>query len=158
MESDHELQDLVLSVHHAVNHTMNHTGTVKLVENHLGNGFFRKVQTASIQVPVPGNPSTPPGNSPPKPSRKPHLDMGKRSVPLELPGLKDAQRVDEGTEIAPKPRNEAEEEALAADSPRWVSDLVVVATGTDSWLTLTFGSGERDRRRRPTAAKSPWYR
>ena len=36
LERDQQLQDLVLAVHHAVNHVMNHTGVVKLVENHNG--------------------------------------------------------------------------------------------------------------------------
>jgi len=36
LEDDQQLQDLVLSVHHAVSHTMYHAGVVKIVENHQG--------------------------------------------------------------------------------------------------------------------------
>ncbi|MDH3262100.1 MAG: serine protease [Acidimicrobiia bacterium] len=54
LESDQKLQDLVLSVHHAVNHTMNHTGVVKLVENNLGKTFVRRVGMVQIPVNVPG--------------------------------------------------------------------------------------------------------
>ena len=53
LESDPRLQDLVLSVHHAVNHLMNHTGVVKIVENHLGKAFIRRVGV----VPAPAQPS-----------------------------------------------------------------------------------------------------
>lgn len=36
LEDDQELQDLVLSVHHAVSHTIHYSGVVKIVENHQG--------------------------------------------------------------------------------------------------------------------------
>ena len=67
LESDQELQDLVLSVHHAINHTMNHTGTVKLVENHNGKAFVRKVGTI-LAMPRP-DASSQPGQPPPQPQR-----------------------------------------------------------------------------------------
>ena len=51
LESDPTLQDLVLSVHHAVNHTMNHTGVVKIVENHLGKAFIRRVGVVPVTAP-----------------------------------------------------------------------------------------------------------
>ncbi|MCY4134627.1 MAG: serine protease [bacterium] len=60
LEEDDKLQDLVLSIHHSVNHLMNHTGTVKIVENHLGKAFIRRV--GQIAVPVQQGP-------PPKPPR-----------------------------------------------------------------------------------------
>ncbi|MCY4258070.1 MAG: serine protease [bacterium] len=50
LEEDDRLQDLVLSVHHAVNHLMNHTGTVKIVENHLGKVFIRRVGQLAIPI------------------------------------------------------------------------------------------------------------
>lgn len=53
LEADQQLQDLVLSVHHAVNHTMNHTGVVKIVENNLGKTFIRRVGVVQIPVPAP---------------------------------------------------------------------------------------------------------
>lgn len=52
LETDQRFQDLVLGVHHAVNHVMNHTGVVKLVENHNGKAFVRRV--GMIPVPAPG--------------------------------------------------------------------------------------------------------
>lgn len=41
-ESDQQLQDLVLSVFHAATHTMSATPCVKIIENHLGRGFFKQ--------------------------------------------------------------------------------------------------------------------
>ena len=59
LDSDQQLQDLVLAIHHAVNHVMNHTGVVKLVENHNGKAFVRRVGTI---VPVPGPVAVAPAN------------------------------------------------------------------------------------------------
>ncbi|MBV8128526.1 MAG: hypothetical protein JO114_12850 [Planctomycetaceae bacterium] len=36
LETDQELQDLVLTVHHAFMHTFAHSPAIKIVENHLG--------------------------------------------------------------------------------------------------------------------------
>jgi ATP-dependent protease ClpP protease subunit len=47
LEIDNELQDLVLSVHHAFMITMQQTPTTKLVENHLGAAY---VESMPIQV------------------------------------------------------------------------------------------------------------
>ena len=41
LESDHELQDLVLSAFHATTHTFAGTSAVKIVENHLGQAFIK---------------------------------------------------------------------------------------------------------------------
>ncbi len=40
LEDDQQLQDLVLSVHHAARHTFNDTGTTKLIENHRGRAYL----------------------------------------------------------------------------------------------------------------------
>lgn len=66
LEADDDLQDLVLSVHHAVRHTFAGTGTSKLVENHHGRAHIEMVQRVIVQgpmsptaqplVPVPGMP------------------------------------------------------------------------------------------------------
>lgn len=41
LESDQELQDLVLTVHHAYMHTFSQCQTlIKIIENHIGNGMF----------------------------------------------------------------------------------------------------------------------
>lgn len=67
LEADQELQDRVLSVHHSVNHLIDATPVVKLVENHNGKAFVRSVG-AQIQLqaqPAPPNPQLPqqlPGN------------------------------------------------------------------------------------------------
>jgi hypothetical protein len=69
LEDDHGLQDLVLSVHHAVRHTFNGgTGVTKLIENHHGRAYIEVMQQAAIQLvpanaPQPAQPSgPPPGN------------------------------------------------------------------------------------------------
>lgn len=62
LEDDQTLQDLVLSVHHAVSHLMDKTGTTKIVENHHGRSWIRRVGV--VQVPVPSQPE------PPTPNRK----------------------------------------------------------------------------------------
>ena len=65
LESDPQLQDLVLSVHHAVNHLMNHTGVVKIVENHLGKAFIRRVGVVPVQAQL--GPAEPPAIPPESP-------------------------------------------------------------------------------------------
>jgi hypothetical protein len=60
LEDDQHLQDLVLSVHHAINHTMNMVGLLKIVENHEGKAFIRRNQGMVFQVPMaPGAPQVP---------------------------------------------------------------------------------------------------
>ncbi|KRE72568.1 SDH family Clp fold serine proteinase [Arthrobacter sp. Soil762] len=44
LEDDAALQDAVLSVFHAVSHTLSMSGAVKLIENHLGRRFLKQVQ------------------------------------------------------------------------------------------------------------------
>jgi hypothetical protein len=43
LERNNKFQDLVLSVFHATTHTMNGTGAVKIIENHLGKAYLRMV-------------------------------------------------------------------------------------------------------------------
>lgn len=78
LENDPELQDLVLSVHHAAMLTLGQTGTTKLIENHRGRAWVNQVQpTITIQA-QPGGPQPPggpgaglpPGKRPPPPSPK----------------------------------------------------------------------------------------
>jgi hypothetical protein len=52
LEADSELQDAVLSVHHATAHTFGMTGAVKIVENQLGKAFLQVVQQTFIGPPV----------------------------------------------------------------------------------------------------------
>lgn len=56
LETDQKLQDLVLSVFHAVNHTFGGTQAVKIVENHLGKAFLKLKQEQLIIQAGPGQP------------------------------------------------------------------------------------------------------
>lgn len=47
LEKDQELQDLVLSVHHAISHTFAGTPVTKLIENHNGRAY---IESRGIQV------------------------------------------------------------------------------------------------------------
>ena len=49
LEQDQTLQDLVLSVHHAVRHTFNDTGTTKLIENHHGRAYLEISQQVVLE-------------------------------------------------------------------------------------------------------------
>lgn len=51
LEADEDLQDAVLSVHHAAMHTLQGPA-VKIVENHEGRGYFKLAQAMQVQVPV----------------------------------------------------------------------------------------------------------
>lgn len=51
LEKDHELQDLVLTVHHAFMHTFSMSPAVKIVENHMG---VATVHLVSPRSPPPG--------------------------------------------------------------------------------------------------------
>ena len=62
LESDQILQDLVLSIHHAVRHTFNNTGTTKLIENHHGRAYLEISQQLLVEQMV---------QNPPKPSPSP---------------------------------------------------------------------------------------
>ena len=53
LEEDPKLEDLVLSVFHATNHTFNGTGAVKIIENHEGRAF---VKSANVNIQLPGIP------------------------------------------------------------------------------------------------------
>jgi hypothetical protein len=66
LEDDSDLQNAVLSVHHATLHTLGGL-CVKLIENHLGRGIFKLQQAASIQLPVQMPPGQPPAMSVPVP-------------------------------------------------------------------------------------------
>ena len=63
LEDDQELQDLVLSVHHAVRHTFNNTGTTKLIENHHGRAYLEMTGQFLMQQGQPA-PQIPSGAQP----------------------------------------------------------------------------------------------
>jgi len=46
LEDDCELQDLVLTVHHACVLTLSSTAAVKIIENHRGIAYIQQVQQA----------------------------------------------------------------------------------------------------------------
>lgn len=49
LEDDDELQDAVLSVHHACIHTFTSTPAAKIIENHEGIAFIQSVQTTFVK-------------------------------------------------------------------------------------------------------------
>jgi len=63
LEDDPDLQDAVLSVHHATLHTFS-GAAVKIIENHLGRAFVKVVQQVQIPVPVPAQAVPPPAVPP----------------------------------------------------------------------------------------------
>ncbi len=52
LEASQDLQDAVLTVHHATMHTFQGPA-VKIVENHLGRAYVKIAQQMVIQVPKP---------------------------------------------------------------------------------------------------------
>lgn len=75
LELDQVLQDAVLSVFHAFNHTFNADAALKIIENHKGKAFIKKPsQTIVLQQPmlVPVQPEPPSGSpTPPPPPASP---------------------------------------------------------------------------------------
>lgn len=72
LEADQALQDAMLSVHHAVNHTLAGTAAFKVIENHHGRAFIQQKAVQQImfqqQPGSPGaSPPAPPGAAPPGP-------------------------------------------------------------------------------------------
>lgn len=51
LEDDQQLQEAVLSVHHALIHTLAATGAYKVIENHLGVAFIQMAQAVVLQAP-----------------------------------------------------------------------------------------------------------
>jgi hypothetical protein len=67
LESDQALQDAVLSVYHAVVHSLASTAAVKIIENHLGKAYLQMVQTMMVGMPAQSQPAPPqqPAQPPP---------------------------------------------------------------------------------------------
>ena len=61
LEADDGLQDAILSVHHAFNHTFGGTPAYKIIENHHGRAFIKQKQVTQVimQGPLPFGPSSP---------------------------------------------------------------------------------------------------
>jgi hypothetical protein len=51
METDNELQDLILTVHHSFMHTFSRTSTTKIVENHLGVAYIESLPVQQVRQP-----------------------------------------------------------------------------------------------------------
>ena len=67
LEDDHDLQDAVLSVHHATMHTFSSTQAQKIIENHHGRAWVRV--GATVQIPAP-RPQDNPQNQPAVPQNR----------------------------------------------------------------------------------------
>jgi ATP-dependent protease ClpP protease subunit len=52
IESDHDLQDTILSLHHACIHTLTHTPAIKMIENQNGIGFILSAQFQMAGAPA----------------------------------------------------------------------------------------------------------
>jgi hypothetical protein len=67
LESDQPLQDAVLSIYHAVAHSLGSTGAVKIIESHLGKAYLEMVQTMMVGMPAQQlQPAAPPQQPPPQ--------------------------------------------------------------------------------------------
>jgi hypothetical protein len=69
LEEDQALQDAMLSVHHAVQHTLTATGTAKIIENHHGRAWLAMAQMVPVQVVPAPAPARPVHPFPPQPQR-----------------------------------------------------------------------------------------
>jgi hypothetical protein len=58
LETDQELQDLVLSIFHSTTHTFDGTPAIKIIENHNGKAFIKQLRI--VQIPLPAPPLFPP--------------------------------------------------------------------------------------------------
>lgn len=67
LESDHKLQDAVLSVHHATAHTFAHTSAVKIIENHHGRAWIK--MSGQLLVPTSAKLPSIPSSEPPPANR-----------------------------------------------------------------------------------------
>lgn len=69
LEDDDELQDAVLSVHHATAHTFSGAPAHKIIENHNGRAWIRTGGDFNIPIPAVPLPVPPPPQDEPAPSR-----------------------------------------------------------------------------------------
>jgi len=53
LEEDPELQDAILTVHHACIHTLSSTGAYKIIENHVGTAFIQVARLVQAQIGLP---------------------------------------------------------------------------------------------------------
>jgi ClpP class serine protease len=74
LEADQQLQDAVLSVHHAFIGTLLNTNCVKIIENHEGIALVRNLVMAVPPVPSAPPPARPPQQQPPQ-AQRPQQDI-----------------------------------------------------------------------------------
>ena len=65
LEDDSDLQDLILSVHHATRITFSNSGVTKIIENHNGHAYIEQVQQFQVVSGAPGQQPPPAAPSPP---------------------------------------------------------------------------------------------
>jgi len=76
LEDDDQLQEAVLSVHHACMLTMGNYNAVKLIENHNGIAHMKVIGTVAMPIQLPSPPAAPapaPAPSPATPTRIPFM-------------------------------------------------------------------------------------
>jgi len=79
LEGDPELQDAILSVHHAVRHTLSGTPTVKIIENQHGRAFLEMSQQVLVRRQEPDDGQERPALAPaPTPNRETRRRSNKR--------------------------------------------------------------------------------
>src|SRR5205814_5949831 len=82
LEADAEQQDNLLSIFHAVNHTLTNTGAVKIIENHKGNAFVTQISKQVVMIPQkPGQQQGGAKPAPPAAPAAPSAPGGKASDP-----------------------------------------------------------------------------
>jgi len=64
LETDQDIQDLVLSIYHATTLTFSATSAVKVIENHLGKAFVKQLQQVVMQGPPPNQMQQQPSGNP----------------------------------------------------------------------------------------------
>lgn len=79
LEADQALQDAMLSVHHAVNHTLAGTAAFKVIENHHGRAFIQQKAVQQIMLQPAGPPGAPALPSGPHPPQGPVPVSGNRA-------------------------------------------------------------------------------
>ncbi len=76
LEADQELQEAVLSVHHAYTHTFNLTPAVKIIENHLGRSWIKMLTQILVERP-PADPVPPSPLAQPNRAERRRQDRGR---------------------------------------------------------------------------------
>ncbi|GAB2511475.1 S49 family peptidase [Pseudoxanthomonas sangjuensis] len=66
LESDQDLQDKVLSVHHIYYHTLSSTNAFKIIQNHDGSAFILQAQPQIVVGQMPNRPQQVDGQQPPQ--------------------------------------------------------------------------------------------